>query len=120
MELYPGFVFRFKILPFLKKRVLPLYEEQLRKEASTIILSDEEKEHLQIFSKFLTSFMGRVFEVQKEVNLYASNILFETLKKCLFAVESIFYKVTVSEDERQNILTKFCPEMIQAISFLLS
>ena len=41
MELYPGFVFRFKILP--------LYKDVLRREGTIINLSPDEEENLKSF-----------------------------------------------------------------------
>lgn len=117
MELLPGFVFRFKIFPFLKTHILPLYENGLRKESSYLVLSPDEEENLRQFSKL---FSGRNFEIKNELDIQTTNILFETAEKYVSIFSPVFNKLVVNENEKRKILDKFNHEMRQNVLHLLS
>ena len=117
MELYSGFVFRFKIFPFLKERVLPLYRDVLRREGGIINLSPDEEENLKSFVCLLP---GRSFDIKKEIDIQSTNILFEMLEKYVSIFTPFLFKIVVSENEKRDFLNNFCQENQGKILHVLS
>jgi hypothetical protein len=115
MELYPGFVFRFKIFPFLKERVLPLYQDLLRRESSVITLSPDEEEYLK---SFLSLFSHTMFDIKKEIDIQSTNVLFETLQKYVIIFTPYFNKIVVTENEKREVLKNFRENETQILHVL--
>lgn len=107
MELYPGFVFRFKIFPFLKDRVLPLYKDVLQRQGSVINLSPDEEENLKLF---LSLFSDLRLEIKEEIDVQNTNVLFEMMEKYVFLFTPVLNKIVVSENEKQSVLSQVCPK----------
>lgn len=120
IELFPAFTYRFKILPFLKQRVLPLYEETLKKQSHMLLLDEMQHMYLKMFAEFLYNFFGKTFDVSKEISIFSSTVLFETLHRCVTRCESIFYDLKVSDIKKEHILQQFSPCWKKAVNFLLS
>ena len=118
--MYPGFVFRFKILPFLKERVLPLYEDILKKNSNVIFLGDDEQEYLRKFSNFLSEFSGQSFIIKKELDVYSSNVLFEMMQKIINVFMPILNKISVSDIEKQHVLNNFHSDIRPYLLHVLS
>jgi hypothetical protein len=120
MDLYPGLIFRFKILPFLQNRILPLYEEILHSQKKNINLNSEETYYLQIFSKFCGFVFKRNFDVKiTEVDVNDTMIFWELIQKLVLYLSPIFYKINVSNEEKEIILSKFALPLRDQIKFLL-
>ena len=117
MELYPGFVFRFKIFPFLKERILPLYKDVLRRETTTLILSENEEEYLKSFTKL---FPNANFEITSQIEIQSANVLFEAIEKYVSILTPFFNKIFVSENEKKDVLEKICSERRPQILHILS
>uniref|UniRef100_A0A6C0KU33 Uncharacterized protein n=1 Tax=viral metagenome TaxID=1070528 RepID=A0A6C0KU33_9ZZZZ len=117
MKLYPGFVFRFKIFPFLKERVLPLYKDVLRREGSVINLSPDEEENLKWFVCLLPE---RNFDIKKEIDIQSTSALFEMLEKYVSIFTPFLYKIVVSENDKRDVLSNFCHEIQGKILHVLS
>lgn len=102
MDLLPGFVYRFKIFPFLKERVLPLYQDGIRKESTVITLTDDEKDKLKSFLSLFADVDPE--KIRKDMDIQTTNVIFETLEKYVSLFTPILYKVVVSDIERENVL----------------
>lgn len=103
----PGFLFRFKILPYLQQTVLPKYLEILQNQNFVLVLNDEEECCLKEFSNFILQIFGKYFDISKEMNIHNFLPFFEMLEKIIHLFSPIMNKLFVSEHEKTKILSVF-------------
>lgn len=122
MDFYPGLIFRFKVLPFLQKRILPLYKDILHSQKNNIHLSLDEAFYLQIFFTFCNSLLKTNFETMNffEINVNDTMIIWEFIQKIVEFLSPIFFKVHVPANEKEKILSKFSLSLHKQINYLLS
>ena len=102
-----GFLFRFKILPYLQERILPKYLELLQKQNFVIVFTEEEEFYLKQFSLFILHIFGKYFDISKEMNIHSFLPLFEILEKFVNLLLPIMKKICVPEKEKVQILSLF-------------
>jgi len=103
-----GFLFRFKILPYLHERILPKYFEILQTQNFVITINEEEQFYLKQFSMLI---FGTQFDISTEINIHSYSTFFQMLEKILHLFFPIMKKIVINENERNKILDCFDKKM---------
>ena len=122
MELDTPIVFRFKIFPFLKDRILPMYMGSLRKEGNYVMtLSEEECGVLQKYARLVECiYHTHIGKVSNAMDLKVMYPFFEVMEKHINIFLNCFKKVSVDECEKIKILSHFSEESKTMINHILS
>lgn len=122
MELDTPIVFRFKIFPFLKDRILPIYAGSLRKEGNYVMtLSDEECGVLEKYVRLVEFiYHTHIGKVTNTMDLKVMYPLFEVMEKHINIFRNCFKKVSIDECEKNKILNQFSEESKTMINHILS
>jgi len=102
-------VFRFKVFPFLKDRILPKYNDILRKEGNPIIvLSNEEHTLLEKYISFLGCIYNKnIGNLKKEIDINEMHPLFEIIEKHVSIFLQAMRRSVLDEDEKNKIIEQF-------------
>lgn len=121
MALETPIVFRFNIFPFLESRILPIYQETLKKESNLIlVLSDEERVVLEKYIKFLEKLYSFHYEISNSIDLRKFHPVFEIMERQLRIFSCAFNKLTIKDFEKINILNYFEDRVKPIITHILS
>lgn len=122
MELDTPIVFRFKIFPFLKDRILPMYTGSLRKETNYVLtLSDEECVVLEKYARLIECvYHIHIGKVSNTMDLKVMYPFFEVMEKHINIFLNCFNKVSIDECEKNKVLSHFNDESKTTINYILS
>lgn len=115
-------VFRFKVFPFLRDRILPKYNETLRKEGNSIIvLTDYEHAVLEKYASFLGCiYQKNLGELKKEIDVNEMHPFFEIMEKHVNIFLQTMQRSVLDEDEKNKIIAQFDTSVKPYVAHILS
>lgn len=100
-------VYRFKIFPFLKENILPVYRTALTTQGNFLMtFSDEEREMIDEYNKLFNYHLI----ITNTLDLRNFHSFFELMEKHVKFLESAFKKFNINVSEKAEILSHFHEE----------